>query len=202
MWVYERCISYSRLCVGAGVELTEAVSQQPPNSANEPRQPSSPEPAVSLRAAKHNVLLLGVAADSPARQKMAAWPGAAAYQACGWCSFRGSRAAPRAATRFAGYSEPADGQLPVHGPVHAWDEGLRVSDPKQRARAEATDRWWEGAPPGKGLDGLWSLTPQQSGCNGLSPLIHSLDYVSYNDVWMLPLYHAGKTLRMLDSDHL
>jgi len=138
-------------------------------------------PATELfpaRTIKHTIFLLGVSADSPARQKLAAWPGVAAYLACGWCRFQGHKLEDSTATRFAGYSKPSEQDLLGNPPCRVGDPAVQVTDGQQRAIALAVERG--------------EIPPKFAGCLGYSILARALDYIKYGDLWTLPLYHAGR----------
>lgn len=135
------------------------------------------------RTIQHKMFLLGVAADSPARQKLAAWPGVAAYLACGWCLFQGHKLEGSTATRFAGYSQDSEQGLLGNAPCKVGDASVQLSNSQQKARARAVE--------------AGQILPRFAGCNGYSILAKALSYVSYGNLWLLPLYHAGKSSPIL-----
>lgn len=150
---------------GAGLEVTEAIP--------------ATDGTIQKRTFMHKVFLLSISADSPARQKMAMWPAVAAYIACGWCLFEGCKIdGEAAATRFKGYAEPAEQVLLGGSPCKVGAARLQVSDFLHHQRARSVE------------DG--SSAAQKSGCNGYSVFPEMLSYVSYSDVWELPIYHAGE----------
>ena len=64
---------------------------------------------------------------------------------------------------------------------------MQLSDADQRQRAELVEKFKRDGPqPG--------VSPKLAGCNGRSVLVHDLDYVSYSDVFILPIFHAGGPL--------
>lgn len=136
----------------------------------------------------HVIFLIGVAADSIARQKVAEWPGVRAYLACGWCLFEGSSPQGSSATRFFGYASPAPQSLLQFPDSLVGAEHLQLSDQAQRERSAAVDMYHQ--------DRLHpaAVAPKYAGCNGTSVLVKGLDYVDYNDLFMLPIYHAGEHL--------
>ncbi len=152
--------------------------------ASRPSAPGSPYP-FTQEIRQCLVFLLGVAADSIARQKLAAWPGVAAYLACGFCFFQGQKFDGSPAMRFAGYSQPAPQAILQLGDRRVGDAELQLSDQDQRDRAAMVDEYHAGT--GHGVE------PRLAGCNGSSILVQPLAYVSYNDLFQLPLYHAGKS---------
>ena len=94
--------------------------------------------SVQMRTFNHTIFLLTASADSPARQKMACWPPAAAYLACGWCLFEGFKREGDRATHFAGYAAAAEqtilaGEDTVECKVG--DAYLQLSDQFQHHRA-------------------------------------------------------------------
>ena len=167
------------LSVGSGLAVREV------------RQASSG--ALTVHERDITVFLLGVAADSIARQKLAEWPGHAAFIPCGWCVFQGHHAAGSTAMRFGGYDSPAPQPLLGLGNRLVGDVALLVSDADQRQRAELVDQYnqRQQQPRGAQHDTAAGLSPQIAGCNGRSPIAHPLAYVSYNDLFMLPIYHTG-----------
>ena len=150
--------------------------------ASRPSAPGSPYP-FTQEIRQCLVFLLGVAADSIARQKLAAWPGVAAYLACGFCLFQGQKFDGSPAMRFAGYSQPAPQVILQLGDRRVGDAELQLSDQDQRDRAAMVDEYHAGT--GHGCE------PRLAGCNGSSILVQPLAYVSYNDLFQLPLYHAA-----------
>lgn len=113
---------------------------------------------------------------------MANWPPAAAYLACGWCTFEGFKREVEGSnasgpTRFDGYAKPAP-QAILGSSCKVGDAVLQLSDNAHSVRALLVE------------DG--SATKQAAGCNGYSEFVRWLDYVSYNNVWELPIYHAGQ----------
>ena len=154
-------------------------------SAAQPPQPGlSPQPAFDVCSLQISVFLLGVAADSPARQKLAAWPGVMAYLACGWCVYQGQLLPGSTAMRFAGYAQPAPQTLHGHPDLLIGDAHVQLSDGAQRQRAELVEEFKRDGPQ-------HGVSPKLAGCNGRSVLVHDLDYVSYSDVFILPIFHAG-----------
>ena len=128
----------------------------------------------------HTIFLLSISADTLARQKMALWPPVAAYLACGWCVFEGYRREGGSTTHFGGYAEPAEQVLLGLDPCKVGDAKLQLSDSMQHQRAQLVE------------DG--KASHRMSGCKGYSEFPRILSYVSYSDVWELPIYHAGKHL--------
>ena len=120
---------------------------------------------------QHKVFLGAVAADSPARQKLALWPGVAAYIPCGWCVFQGEKLPGSSATRLRGYSQPVEHTLALNGAAYSvGDPAIQVSDELQHSRAAGVENG--------------QLSAKIVGCKRLR-------YVSYNDLWRLPIAHAG-----------
>ena len=152
------------LVLGPGLEVEEAI----PMAGR----------SVQKRIFMHTVFLLSVAADSLARQKMALWPGVRAFLACGWCSFEGFSVEGDSATHFNGYAEPAEQVILGLGTCKVGDPQIQISDALHHRRARAVEA-------GEAL-------PQTSGCNRYSEFPKVLSYVTYSDVWELPIYHAGE----------
>ena len=127
---------------------------------------------------QHKLFLSGVAADSPARQKLASWPGVAAYVPCGWCLFQGEKLPGSKATRLRGYSQPVQHTLALGGSAyHVRNPAIQVSDQLQHGRAAAVE--------------CGDISARIGGCKGYSEIPRRLRYVSYNDLWRLPIAHAG-----------
>jgi hypothetical protein len=135
--------------------------------------------SVPAHTIHHTIFLLGVAADSPARQKLAAWPGVAAYLPCGWCLFQGHRLEGSTAMRFAGYSQDSEQDLLGRAACKVGDPSVQLSNSQQKARARAVE--------------AGQITPKFAGCNGYSTIAKAVSYISYGDLWLVPIYHAGKT---------
>lgn len=127
-----------------------------------------------------------MAADSIARQKVAAWPGVRAFLACGWCLFQGTEAEGRNATRFFGYANPEPQPLLQYPASYVGAAHLQMTDAEQRARSAAVDLHRINP------NVAGAVPPRYAGCNGTSVLVKDLDYVDYNDLFILPLYHAGQ----------
>ena len=137
------------------------------------------------------LFLLGAAADSPARHKLAAWPAVKAYLACGWCVFQGHILPGSNAMRFAGYAHESEQNLLGHPALRVGDARVQLTDALQRERAELVDQHHQEGPD-------CGLPPKYAGCNGLSVLAQPLTYASYNDLFILPIFHAG-VLRLRSS---
>jgi hypothetical protein len=139
---------------------------------------------------KHTILLSGVFGDSPAMKKLARWLSHAAYFGCGFCMMRGTKVGG-GGMYFLGYAHPTS-----YGPFapneregygahseHAvgWglcgDAAMRLSDAFQRCRADVVDR-------GERL-------PTDVGCHGRSIFVKHLSYVDYNNLFVVPIAHAG-----------
>ena len=127
---------------------------------------------------QHKVFLSGVAADRPARQKLALWPGVAAYIPCGWCLFQGEKLPGSRATRLRGYNQPVQHTLALDGAAYSvGDTAIQVSDEQQHSRAAAVEEE--------------QVSAHTAGCKGYSEFPKRLPYVSYNDLWRLPIALAG-----------
>lgn len=132
----------------------------------------------SINSLRHWVFITGVAADSPARQKLAAFLAAGAFVACGWCLFQGCKLRGSRATRFLGYAQPAAHTVALKGRrLKAGAPSLQLSDSQLHERASMV------------AAGKWAAN--KCGCNGYSAIAKRLAYVSYGNVWILPLAHAA-----------
>ncbi|DBB00762.1 TPA: hypothetical protein ACH3X1_000694 [Trebouxia sp. C0004] len=167
---------FQRVCVdlrkygpqGPGLEVTEAILDK--------------DGTVQKLTFMHTAFLLSVSADSPARQKMAMWPPVAAYLACGWCLFEGFKREDDGTTHFGGDAEAAEQIFLELGLCKVGDAKLQLSDNMQHQRAKLVEDA--------------KASAQKSGCMGYSEFPRILSYVSYSDVWELPIYHAGKQVCM------
>jgi hypothetical protein len=141
---------------------------------------------------KHIVLLGGVFGDSPAIKKLAKWLSHAAYLGCGYCLLRGTVPAGGHGMYFAGYAQPTchgtlcPNELKYYGAQntlsdtkqgYCGDEDIVLSHVAQLARAIV-------------VDGGGHL-PTDQGCHGTSPFVEALDYVDYNNLFVVPIAHAG-----------
>ena len=153
------------LCtVAGGLEVSEAVI--------------GPDGKPQMHTFTHHMFLLSSSADSPARQKLANWPGVSAYVACGWCVFEGFKREGEKATHFAGYAEPAEQVILDLPACKVGDSRLQLSDAHHHARGLLVEQ-------GK-------AEPSVAGCTGYSVFPQTLSYISYNDFWELPIFHAGE----------
>ena len=76
-----------------------------------------------------------------------------------------------------GYVQSVATELAEGGPYLAGADELLVSDAEHHARGERVS------------DGR--LSPRSTGCNGLAQIPALLRYVSYTDLWLLPLGHTA-----------
>ncbi|DBA98166.1 TPA: hypothetical protein ACH3X1_014785 [Trebouxia sp. C0004] len=81
------------------------------------------------------------------------------------------------ATRFGGYADAAEQIFLELGLCKVGDAKLQLSDNMQHQRAKLVE--------------YAKASAQKSGCMGYSEFPRILSYVSYSDVWELPIYHAG-----------
>lgn len=84
--------------------------------------------------------------------------------------------------RLLGYSTAAAQDLLDAPPCKVGDAIVQLTDSQQSARARKVEKG--------------ELQPQIAGCNGYSPFLRALRYLDYNDLWMLPIFHAGKALHL------
>lgn len=136
----------------------------------------------------HKPYLIGVHADSPARQKAAAWLAVSAYLACGWCIFKAAMllsATGRQHVYPTGYSvgvpQPARCGAAEGTPMLVGDRRLQLTDNQQMARAVRVQRTASGA--------ARKSAAKDEGCSGLSVIPQYLPYVSYNNIWVAPVIH-------------
>ena len=133
----------------------------------------------SLRQMQHHIFLTAQCGDAPVRQKTACFPGHAAFLACGFCLFQGTKRAGSRATRFAGYSRGAQQTILPH----LNNRHLKVG----AAVLQLTDRMLHQR--GRLVEGRPELA-EVAGCTGLSPIPAALSYVSYSNVFVLPIAHT------------
>lgn len=137
----------------------------------------------------HTIVLSGVFGDSPALKKLARWLSHAAYFGCGFCMLRGTKV-PGAGMYFLGYdkkvgfgafapNEREHGAHSEHAEGHGrcGDRKLRLSDKQQRERADLVDRG--------------QILPTDVGSHGTSVFVQKLSYVHYNNLFVVPIAHAG-----------
>ncbi|KAK9918436.1 hypothetical protein WJX75_004081 [Coccomyxa subellipsoidea] len=132
---------------------------------------------------RHYVVLGGVYADTPAQRKLSKWMGHSAYLGCGHCMILGTW---DHGMYFQGYTEPrAAGafhrlfNLDIGGSIgkaYCGTERIKVSHAKQWERAVRMEQ------PG--------TAARDVGCHGISPVLKYLDYVDYNNIWVIPMSHA------------
>lgn len=148
----------------------------------------SPAQACATRPqVPHYIYLSGIYADSPARQKLACWPGTSAYIGCGWCRFQAQRVAVAVNSKnmfqyYFGYDVPAPQDLRHGPPAKVRDPSLQLTDEEQRERGHRVQQ----APNAAQREALAKC----EGCSGLSPIFDTLSYVSPNNVFLVPHSHA------------
>lgn len=160
---------------------------------------------INKRDMDHRMFLTGVHADSPARQKVAEWPGQGAYLACGFCDWEGqptvtTNANGRQNTTiyYKGYEKRQKQNVRCeavcsvgivrHGShcLHSCrfagaemlmsDRRLQITDEQHMSRARAV--------------AAGTADPKVEGRNGLSCVPDIVEYVSYSNVWVLPVAHC------------
>ena len=167
----------------------------------------------------HHVILAGIYADTPAQKKLSKWMGYSSYLGCGHCMFLGKCGPTGHGMYFQGYEEArAAGwfrvcrHLPLYScqahvafaficpnPPHrhyagpfwtnrnldvkgSWgtkfcgDPSIKLTDAEQRVRADLVERGQE--------------SPKDMGCHGWSPPMRHLNYLDYNNLWIIPMSHA------------
>lgn len=153
---------------------------------------------IEKREFGHTILLGGVFGDSPGIKKLARWLSHAAYLGCGYCWLRGIYSG---GMYFAGYAEPTSygnfdpGEFARHGAQseHApkalcGDPVTHLSASMQRARANIVDGQHSQA-AAQGDDE--PRDPSDMGSLGVSIFMRELDYCDYNNLFVLPIAHAG-----------
>ena len=148
------------------------------------------------RQFKHTMLLGGLYGDSPGIKKIAKWLSHSAYLGCVYCLLRGTHsggmyflgyAGPTHAGSFAAnevsdvgaHSQDGTGALALCG-----DAAAALSHQQQVARALLVEGRVQGVEQG-------SIKPRDVGSNGLSPVVAALQYVDYNNIFLVPIAHAG-----------
>jgi hypothetical protein len=154
-----------------------------------------PDQQMQRRPLKLVLLLGGVFGDTPADRKLALWLGHAAYLGCGYCLLRGTY---QNGMYFLGYSQPTeygrfkpDERKGGDAPPDAAAPTAFCSDPvthlphaKQLARGLFIDRL-------QGTAAAKAETCSDLGCHGTSPIVSALWYVDYNNLFIVPIAHAG-----------
>jgi hypothetical protein len=163
----------------------------------------------------HKILLGGVYGDSPGIKKVAKWLSHSAYLGCGYCLLRGKHSS---GMYFQGYHAPTcygplgprevkDGLVHVPARTSEDAEGSSQEQPatgygklgfcgdpdthlthgEHVARAVHVDR----AVVERAAAGVDKDLNKRVGSHGVSPIIKALDYVDYNNVFLVPIAHAG-----------
>ena len=91
------------------------------------------------------------------------------------CSGNGSGSC---GTYSGGFAEPAEQHILELPPCKVGDARLQISDSMQHARAKLVE--------------VGQAQPTVAGCTGYSVFRQTLDYVSYNNLFDLPIFHAGE----------
>ena len=139
-----------------------------------------PDGSYSLRQMQHHIFLTGQCGDAPVRQKTACFPGHAAFLACGFCLFQGTKLPGSRATRFLGYKWGAQQTILPHLRNKRLKVGaseLQLTDNLMHQRGKLVDQRPELA--------------ETAGCTGLSLIPATLSYVSYSNVFVLPFAHTA-----------
>lgn len=140
---------------------------------------------------QHTILLSGVFGDSPAIKKLAHWLSHAGYLGCGYCLLRGTVPDGGSGMYFVGYTgETSYGAFKpdevkhygahselAKGTGRCGDFQVALSHKQQVDRAKAVDQ-------GKALS-------NNVGSHGMSPFVKGLGYVDYNNLFVVPIAHAG-----------
>ena len=165
-------------CTGQGLQVTEYKL----DAANKVERGAS---------FKHTILLSGVFGDSPATKKLAHWLSHAAYLGCGYCLLRGRVPDGGSGMYFGGYAADtsygafkpnevkhygAHSEYAV-GMARCGDDVAALTHQQQCARAKAVDQN--------------KVLPTDVGSHGTSPFVRGLDYVDYNNLFVVPIAHAG-----------
>lgn len=139
------------------------------------------------RSFHHRVFITGVYGDTPALKKLQGWLAHNARLGCGWCWLRSVRDGN--AQYWYGYENAVDAGRLTEQPTTALcgDGSTRLTSRQQEQRALEV------------VDGNVQAT--EVGCHGISPLVGTallkhnnpvgLSYVSYNDLWIVPVAHAS-----------
>ena len=128
----------------------------------------------------HHIFFTAQCGDSPVRQKTANFPSHAAFLACGFCLFQGTKLPGSRATRFAGYKRGAQQTILPHLRNKFLKVGaaeLQLTDSMLHQRSRLVEERPELA--------------EVAGCTGLSPIPAVLNYVSYSNVFVLPFAHTA-----------
>lgn len=125
-------------------------------------------------------LLTGFLADSPARCKYSEFMNVGAKYACGWCLYQGvphkNKVGNNSTMYYPGYLTPLPQEKFEKEEMTVGHEDLYLSDEQQLARAVEVE--------------AGSIQPNVAGCRGVSIVCKMLPYVSYNNLWIIPVAHA------------
>jgi hypothetical protein len=136
------------------------------------------------RVVTHQPVLSGWFADAPARAKTSKHLGHSAKLGVPCCTLQGTNKdgdGNACGMHFLGYTEEVDCGLLVHGAKTTsnmvGDPSIRLSHAHQEARAKKVEA------------GEWD--PMEAGCHGMSPIVKTLGYTDYNNVFVCCIAHAG-----------
>jgi hypothetical protein len=131
----------------------------------------------ALQLVRETLWLLGAYGDSPMRQKLTLWLGHGAQLGCGFCAMSGTHQG--GAVRWVGYSRPhmvtqgrCTGQAHLVGAVALQNDHHRHMVDSMAAKHLTHDQ----------QTGL--------GCRGVSVFPATLNYVDYNNFFVVPLFHC------------
>lgn len=134
--------------------------------------------AVESSAAAFSPVLVGSAADAPARSKQSCWLGVAAYLSCGYCLFEAERLASASGQQHnypKGYDSGSPQTLRFDSiPMLVGDSRLALTHQQHMQRGRDVQRG--------------EAVAKTAGCTGLSGFAE-LDYFDYNSMFPLPTFH-------------
>jgi hypothetical protein len=131
----------------------------------------------ALQIAKETLWLTGAYGDSPMRQKLTLWLGHGALLGCGFCAMDGTH--KQGAVRWVGYSKP---HTITHGPCAGRSHVVGADELQISHREHMVN--------GMAAESLNHDQQSALGCRGVSVFPATLDYVDYNNFFVVPLFHC------------
>lgn len=131
---------------------------------------------------QHVILLSAVYGDSPGLAKVANCIGASGKRGCFFCTIPGEYVPENHHVYFAAYNEPVESMVKT-------DDGWRVEAVKcgdPRARLSHQDQVQRDRDVEEGR-----LEANEAGSHGSCVLVKCLDYIDYNNVFVVPIAHAA-----------
>lgn len=162
-------------------------------------KPAADDNTIKMREFEHTILLGGVFGDSPGIKKLARWLSHAAYLGCGYCWLRGTYSG---GMYFKGYAEETSygyftpGEFAKHGAHHPGTQKAKCGDPVTLVTSDmqkARDNMLEESNQAiaGGAIGASVYDSSDLGTLGRSIFMRELKYCDYNNLFVVPIAHAG-----------